>query len=400
MAKPEGFSFNSSQKKGIFLLTGIVLLGFLLVVFWPAVESSPESAESFSEQFLPPVESVSPEQDRIDINLADSATWESLPGIGPVLSQRILRYREKTGGFQEVEQLQEVYGLEATVLEALMPRLFVNELTAPPPKVVATRAQPKPVYPSLDLNTATAEELEQLPGIGKILSQRIVKFRSSIRRFNRVEDLQRVYYLSPETYANIKSYLYVRTPYETETLPDQQESLIAEVIPQEESLPAPPSLVPGSLKEDTGLSRGENAAEHNSARLLQKLDLNTATEAELQVLPGIGEKLAPRIIKFRNLLGFYASVDQLKHVYGLSPSLLEKAQPYLEVGNAETFQRKDLNRATARSLAFYPTINKDLAEEIVAFRRELGHFRAWEELTKVLKHEPEALEELKIYFFI
>lgn len=51
----------------------------------------------------------------IDLNLTDSAELEALPGLGPVLSSRIIKYRKLLGGFVSVEQLKEVYGLtEAT----------------------------------------------------------------------------------------------------------------------------------------------------------------------------------------------------------------------------------------------------------------------------------------------
>lgn len=49
----------------------------------------------------------------IDINSADSLTWIGLKGIGPAFAHRILLFREKLGGFHEVNQLKEVYGLDS-----------------------------------------------------------------------------------------------------------------------------------------------------------------------------------------------------------------------------------------------------------------------------------------------
>ena len=46
----------------------------------------------------------------IELNLADSLQLVSLPGIGPGYTKRIIKYREKLGGFYSVEQLSEVYG--------------------------------------------------------------------------------------------------------------------------------------------------------------------------------------------------------------------------------------------------------------------------------------------------
>ena len=52
-------------------------------------------------------------QQAIDINTADSAAWVALNGIGPGFAKRIMTYREKLGGFYQVEQLKEVYGLDS-----------------------------------------------------------------------------------------------------------------------------------------------------------------------------------------------------------------------------------------------------------------------------------------------
>ena len=49
----------------------------------------------------------------IDINTADSAAWVALNGIGPGFAKRIIAYREKLGGFYQVDQLKEVYGLDS-----------------------------------------------------------------------------------------------------------------------------------------------------------------------------------------------------------------------------------------------------------------------------------------------
>ncbi len=52
-------------------------------------------------------------QQSIDINTADSAAWVALNGIGPGFAKRIMTYREKLGGFYQVDQLKEVYGLDS-----------------------------------------------------------------------------------------------------------------------------------------------------------------------------------------------------------------------------------------------------------------------------------------------
>ena len=53
------------------------------------------------------------------INSCDSASLEALPGLGPVLSARIIRYRNLLGGFASVNQLREVYGLSEETYELI-----------------------------------------------------------------------------------------------------------------------------------------------------------------------------------------------------------------------------------------------------------------------------------------
>ena len=61
----------------------------------------------------------------IDLNSADSAALESIPGIGKSLSQRILAFREKNGPFQSVDDLLKVQGVGEKSIQKLRPYLTV-----------------------------------------------------------------------------------------------------------------------------------------------------------------------------------------------------------------------------------------------------------------------------------
>lgn len=60
---------------------------------------------------------------RIDINRADTSEWKRLRGIGSVLSKRIVKYRDKCGGFKSVEQLRKIYGLSEETYQSILPHL-------------------------------------------------------------------------------------------------------------------------------------------------------------------------------------------------------------------------------------------------------------------------------------
>lgn len=62
------------------------------------------------------------------------------------------------------------------------------------------------------------------------------------------------------------------------------------------------------------------------------MDLNTATQSDLERLPGIGATLAQAIAEYRQTNGAFASVDDLTRVDGIGPATLEHLRPYVTVG--------------------------------------------------------------------
>ena len=62
----------------------------------------------------------------IDINLADTTAFIALPGIGSKLADRIVRFREKLGGFYSTEQIGEVYGLADSVFQKIRSLLLMK----------------------------------------------------------------------------------------------------------------------------------------------------------------------------------------------------------------------------------------------------------------------------------
>ncbi|MHB8067535.1 MAG: ComEA family DNA-binding protein [Desulfobaccales bacterium] len=65
------------------------------------------------------------------------------------------------------------------------------------------------------------------------------------------------------------------------------------------------------------------------------LDLNNATAADLDGLPGIGPVLAKRIIDYRQAHGPFQKIDDLEQVSGIGPKKLEKLKPYVFIGEKE-----------------------------------------------------------------
>lgn len=100
----------------------------------PRTVSNPRSSYSEKRRFQKPFTSSSkrprsrkfPIGTQVELNQADSLTLQKVPGIGPVFSRRIIKYRDLLGGFYAVHQLAEVYGIDAEKYAALEPWFTVD----------------------------------------------------------------------------------------------------------------------------------------------------------------------------------------------------------------------------------------------------------------------------------
>jgi len=65
-----------------------------------------------------------------------------------------------------------------------------------------------------------------------------------------------------------------------------------------------------------------------------KVNINTATVQQLATLPGVGEKLAARIVEYRQKAGGFKSVHEMVNVRGVGEKSLTRIEPYLTIGDA------------------------------------------------------------------
>ena len=98
----------------------------------------------------------------VDLNLCTAEELVSLPGIGPVLSVRIIRYRSLLGGFVESSQLKEVYGLDSSVVRMIEGRLTLTLDSVRP----------------LHLDSVTFGDLARHPYLGYEAARRITRYRT------------------------------------------------------------------------------------------------------------------------------------------------------------------------------------------------------------------------------
>ena len=129
----------------------------------------------------------------LDLNTADSSDFVKLKGIGPVFASRIVKFREKLGGFTDKNQLLEVYGFTDTLFQNIDSFLIIDS------------KQIKPI----NINTADFKTLISHPYIDYNTTDNILKYRTQNGDFSSVEDLNLLYSLDKETIEKIKPYLTV-----------------------------------------------------------------------------------------------------------------------------------------------------------------------------------------------
>jgi len=212
-----------------------------------------------------------------------------------------------------------------------------------------------------DPNSLSAEGWQRL-GLSARATKTIMNYKSKGGRFYKPEDVKKIWGLPPGFYERIAGYIQLQERGE-------EKSRL-------------------TYKSPTGGGREK--------RNISIADLNAADTSSLIALPGIGSKLASRIIAFRDRLGGFHAVSQVAETYGLSDSAFQKIEPFLHV-NAAGIRKLSINAATQDELKLHPYIRWNLANAIVAYRAQHGDFKDVNDLKKIMLIDEQAFEKIKPY---
>lgn len=128
---------------------------------------------------------------KIDINLADSSDLEQVRGIGPAFAARIVKYRDRLGGFYSLTQLKEVYGVDSANFASWSPQLILEN----------------PPLRKININEAAFEDLKRHPYLNFKQINAILQYRKQHGAYADMQDLRKVGILSDEILRKIAPYL-------------------------------------------------------------------------------------------------------------------------------------------------------------------------------------------------
>jgi len=222
--------------------------------------------------------------------------------------------------------------------------------------------QPHPFF-HFNPNTVTPEELVHL-GFPPYMASRMVNYRSKGGTFFIKSDLLKLYGMDTALYTSLYSWIDL------------------------------PVDKPGKITEEKKITEGK------SKPTKEKFDLNQADSSQLISIYGIGGKLSARIIKYRDRLGGFVSLDQLKEVYGLDTTVIRELKMKCFITGSFQPKRININTASEKEFATHPYIKYAIAKAITAYRFQHGDFKSIDDLTQIALIDHATFEKIKPYLSI
>lgn len=328
------------------------ILLFLLIIFYfisPYLfTQEPPNYDEF-KSYLTSLENTSNEEQQVERkielrpfnpNVADREEL-LLTGLSEKQVATIINYREKIGNFKSIDDFKKVYGISKETFAKLTPYIYFNDdlREEKEEKEVEKLFNPFPFNP----NNISKDEMEKIGFNDKQISQ-IINFREKGGRFYDKTDFKKIYAISESDYNQLEEYLLI----------DEAQEKI-------------------DRKTDSKLFT---------------IDINQAEALEFQQIKGIGEKISARIIKYRDLLGGFYSINQLKEVYSIESDLIENNKAHFKL-NKSQIAKLNINKLEMEDLAKHPYLNFNQSRIIVNYRKVHGLFTTVDEIksNNLLKEE-------------
>ncbi|WP_421920358.1 helix-hairpin-helix domain-containing protein [Marinifilum sp.] len=329
----EYFSYSASERKGLLLLVIILMIVLILPkVYSPKTEELTVANKNKRIDSLLTVLNKKDGKKEVvlfsfDPNTASLAILTRL-GLTKFQINNIIKYRKNGGVFKSKSDFKKIYGIDDNDYNRLKEHINIPiALQAKKSNKAARKKAANDLF-CFDPNTISKSKWKKL-GVDDVIANRIRNYLSTGAKFKTVDDLGKIYGFDTVLLMILKPYVRIKGEDK-----DKREELI---------------------------------------------DLNLADAITLKSLPGIGETLSHRIVKYRKLLGGYSNKRQLLEVYGLSN------ETYLGIENLiytsiESLRKISINKCDAKTLSKHPYINNRVSSDIVKYRERLGRFQSVQDL--------------------
>jgi DNA uptake protein ComE-like DNA-binding protein len=196
------------------------------------------------------------------------------------------------------------------------------------------------IYSDFDPNVISANEMARI-GFPEFLIVRIEKYRKAGGKFKTKEDLNKIYGMKRELYEKLEAHIKI---------PEER------IIEKREDLRA----------------------------VKREYDINLADSTALKSLKGIGPVFAQRIIKYRQALGGFVNIDQIREVYGFSDSLFLSLKDQLKLDTLVVVRKININQVDLSQLKKHPYFREHpLSNALINYRKMNGYYTKLEDLKKV-----------------
>jgi DNA uptake protein ComE-like DNA-binding protein len=283
------FVFNRSQRNGILFLI-FFISGFLVISYY--IDFSEENTMDMNSEEVIAIQRELDSLRTIDIASKKPKIFSFNPnfitdfkgytlGMSAEEIDRLLAFRKENKWINSVEDFKQVTKVSDSLLNKISPYFkFPDWVNNPKSKTkyVKRGFKDKTFKQKVDLNIATHEQLEEVNGIGKAFSKRIVDYRNKLGGFTNDIQLYEVYGLNFQVTNSILKEFTVKTPKE-----------------------------------------------------IIKMNLNSISASDIATIPGISFDLAKRIWEYRILNERIKSFSELEHIEGLTKRKLQGIQLYLEL---------------------------------------------------------------------
>ncbi len=455
------FSVSKQDRYGVLLLMILIIVSLIIPALFPYFIKSPSqdfsafqkeieavlplmqkkkktskakySNQKYNNQIIPANELFTFNPNELDKEKAQKL------GFTEFVASNIHKYLEKGGRFYKKEDFQKIHGVSEQDYQQLESFMLIPDrqkyTTKYPKKSFGKKQKSKPKAPELlltpfafDPNNITLDLAKEL-GFSEKLGERIVKYLATGANFRKKEDFQKMYGLTDEMYQVLEPYIEIERKEKELVIKDEKADIPIELT----------EFNPNELTKEKAMKLGLNAnvgqaienylktgARFKTKEDLKKIyamkdddfqrledyiiipeaekpkpiviDINTAGVEEWKKISGIGDFFANKIVEYREALGGFVSLEQLKEVYKMDEKF-EGIKNSLQFQQTKP-QQMNINVATVEELRDHPYLDFDVAKSVVKIREQHGPYTDIEQVTKSFLIDEDLFEKLQPYLTI